>query len=345
MNDSDREAIISSLVGEASIEELRRVAEWRAGSEENEEVYGNLARLWEASGEIGPDSLPNLPPASRTIIEGARQRDPSGAAISAAGKAGTPTAGTPRRSGWPFRSGPVWAAAGVATLAVGVGLGSWIARPDEARSFGADSFVTGVDEVGTVTLQDETVVRLAPSSRLTILELDDTREVSLVGRAYFAVARDEIRPFRVRLTSGDVVEVLGTRFDVLSRERDIQIAVAEGEVRIGALGSRVDVRANEVATIREGEVPRVERVDDVYQVIDWLGSFLAFESTPLREVADELEGRFGIEIQIVDVELSERTVTGWFADQDPAAIMGGICRVVAADCTLEAGAYQMDLAP
>lgn len=338
MRDLHREAIISALAGEASLEELATLKKWRAASGGNEEAYQRIARLWSASAELAVAPSTVAPPSAKRLIETAKDR------------ADSPKRGSARRDlghfgrfGSALNWGYGWSAAAAATLAVGFLLGFWFFGDDRERAFGADVFVTGVDEIATVMLQDETVVRLAPSTRLTILDLSDVREVSLVGRAYFAVTSDQDRPFRIRLGTGDVVEVLGTRFDVMSRAEDVQVAVAEGEVRLGTLGTRVNLGANEVARITGGAIPKVERVENVYRVIDWLGPFLAFESTPMREVAIELRNRFGVEIEMADTEIAERTVTGWFADQDPEEIIGGICRVVAATCTLESGVHRMSL--
>ena len=238
----------------------------------------------------------------------------------------------------------MWTGSGMAAaLVVGLAVGLWM-RYDRAAPFGPEALVTGANEVATVTLQDETVVRLAPGSRLTFFRDDDVREVSLTGRAYFAVAKDPSRPFRVRLPGGDV-EVLGTRFDVESRDADVQVAVVEGEVRVEAHGARLQLEANQVARVPGTGSPEVRRVEDPFEVITWLGVFLAFESTPIEQVAEEFGRRFDLQVEITDEALRGRTVTGWFADQTPAEMIAGICTVLEAECVLEEEIVRMRIAP
>jgi transmembrane sensor len=221
---------------------------------------------------------------------------------------------------------------------VGFGLGRWISTtPPEP--FGLEALMTDPTEVVTVTLADQTVVRLGPESTLRFPRSDGAREVALVGRAFFTVASDPARPFRVRLPSGDI-EVLGTRFDVQSRDQNLEVAVVEGQVRVQAHGARLDLEANEVARVPREGVPEVLRVEDPYEFIDWLGRFLAFESTPVGEVASEFERRFGLRIEVAD-ELRGRTLTGWFADQSPDEMLGGVCTVLEARCSFEDAVVRM----
>jgi ferric-dicitrate binding protein FerR (iron transport regulator) len=87
----------------------------------------------------------------------------------------------------------------------------------------------------------------------------------------------------------------------------------------------------------------IQNVDDIYETIDWLGGFLAFESTPLAEVAEEIRDRFGLRITIVDSVLSTRTVTGWFTDQTREGMLAAVCTAVGAVCMIDGHDVRMDL--
>jgi ferric-dicitrate binding protein FerR (iron transport regulator) len=326
----DPAMIIAALTGRASEEELGALAAWRARSRANDEEYRSLARLWLAAGDVRgvpPDGAPPVPDAGVILARAERARiEGRPAPARAATHTGRARLGA-------------WAAAGLAaSLVVGFGLGRWISTtPPEP--FGLEALMTDPTEVVTVTLADQTVVRLGPESTLRFPRSDGAREVALVGRAFFTVASDPARPFRVRLPSGDI-EVLGTRFDVQSRDQNLEVAVVEGQVRVQAHGARLDLEANEVARVPREGVPEVLRVEDPYEFIDWLGRFLAFESTPVGEVASEFERRFGIRIEVAD-ELRGRTLTGWFADQAPTEMLGGVCTVLEARCSFEDAVVRM----
>lgn len=302
----DTTVIISALNGRASGEALRDLAAWRARSRANDEEYRTLARLWLAAGDArdpAPAATPPIPDARKLVErpeQGRIERRPG-------------TAKDATSSGSGRRPLTLWLGAGLAaSLVVGIGVGQRFAGPPR-EPFGLDALMTGANEVVTITLEDQTVVRLAPESGLRFPSGGDSREVALVGRAFFTVAKDPERPFRVRLPSG-VIEVLGTRFDVLSRDQDLQVAVVEGQVRVQAHGARLELEANEVAWVPREGVPDVRRVEDPYQVIGWLGLFPAFESTPLAEVAKEFERRFDVSVEVAD-ELLGLALTGWLAYQ------------------------------
>ncbi|MEX2048366.1 MAG: FecR domain-containing protein [Gemmatimonadota bacterium] len=226
-----------------------------------------------------------------------------------------------------------------ACLAVVIGLSVASIGLRSGNSAVSQVVMTGVDEVVTVVLEDGTMVRLAPSSRLEFGAAQ--RTVALSGKAFFAVAHRDGDPFMVRLPERTIT-VLGTRFDAEGRDGQSRVAVIEGEVRISGNGPELTTRRNEVASGPDSAPLVLERVDDIYRTIDWLATFLAFEGTPLGEVADELRNRFGLRITIADSELSARTVTGWFTDQTPDQVITAICSAVGARCLMEGAEVQME---
>jgi len=86
-----------------------------------------------------------------------------------------------------------------------------------------------------VTLSDGTQVWLNAASTLTYpIEFDDhSRQVTLDGEAYFAVAKDKARPFIVN-TAKQRVEVLGTSFNInaYSNETATKTTLLTGSVRV-----------------------------------------------------------------------------------------------------------------
>ena len=199
--------------------------------------------------------------------------------------------------------------------------------------------VTGATELSTVTLGDGSVVRLAPSSRLRLPRGLHAREVWLEGRAYFAVAHDPRRRFKVHTDLGDAV-VLGTRFDLRTDGGQLRLLVVEGRVQLETSGHTVAVDAHRLADITAAQEPAIAEVDEQYiqRTLDWTGNFLAFESTPLRAVALELGQHYSVAITVTDSTLAKKTVTGWFADEPLEDVLMLVCRAVRARCAvLESG--------
>ena len=204
------------------------------------------------------------------------------------------------------------------------------------RSFGTGEVVTGASESTTVRLGDGSVVRLGPRSRLRVTGDPDSREVWMEGHAYFAVARDESRPFRVRTLAGDAI-VLGTRFDLEAREDEMRVLVVEGAVRMGAAGSEVKVVASEVGMIDAGGGPTSHPVgvEELDRELEWVGDFIAFENTPLSQAADELSRRFDIPVVVLDSLAARETVRATFTDGESLGeIVRVLCRAVSVHCSV-----------
>lgn len=325
MTGIDPQIIIAALTGEATEDERRRLERWRAQSSDNERAFRRWARVWTVSGEFLADADdPPVPSASEIVRRAEARRQPSGEDRTARDVV--------RRRRW---------MAAAAILVIGLGLGAVASLTMRGAPLRPRTLETGIGEVATVTLEDETVVHLAPESRLEFGGGGNERGVTLFGRAYFAVTSDPSHPFRVRLPNG-TVQVLGTRFDVDSRGEEVRVAVVEGVVEMESDGGRARVEANQLGVASGDDTPTVQTVEDVFDVIDWLGRFLAFESTPLSEVALEIEHRVGLHIEIADSVLARRTVTGWFGDQAPEELLDGICAAVAAHCSVEGDSVRVE---
>ena len=314
-------------MGEATEEERAALTRWRAARPANDAEFRRQQAAWKRLGEIAGDAASDstspmderLPPAGRhPSTEGRR---PS-----------TAVRTHPRRL------------LGVVSLAAAVLVTIVAIRPlpfGPARTpLGAEDVVTGPNEVVTLTLRDGTVVRLGPESRLSFSAAEGPRDVLLEGKAYFAVPRMQKDPFRVHTQGGDV-KVLGTRFEVQARGAEVQIVVVEGEVEAGAPDNRVSIRRGQMGRLDEATAPVLEPVDNVYLATAWIGEFIAFESTPLRDVVSELEARFELRIEIGDEALASRTVSGMFINQTPAEMIANICLAVDAQCGWSGEIFRM----
>src|SRR5690606_25251504 len=173
------ETVFRVLTGRASREEEERVAAWRLRTEENERSFRELERILSAAAQADKPLLNSPPPRAEEILQ---RLEPPVAALPRLPRA------EPDRRSLRLRTVLPWAA--VLVVAVGLTL-QWIGSGPATAN--VRDVVTGPVEAATVVLDDGTVVRLAPSSRL-LSERDEERSVTLEGRAYFAVAEDPARP-------------------------------------------------------------------------------------------------------------------------------------------------------
>jgi ferric-dicitrate binding protein FerR (iron transport regulator) len=207
--------------------------------------------------------------------------------------------------------------------------------------FGTEDFFTGKAERAVIELRDGTVVRLGPESRLTVLAARVQREVTLTGRAFFAVAKDSGRPFTIRTGAG-ALTVLGTRFDVEARERDLRLIVVEGRVAMASAAGRSEIAAGEMSRVFDGRQLPTVPVKDAAAYVEWVGDFLAFQSTPLSQVAGEIERKYGVSVELRDSVLARRTITAWFSDRPLADVLRVVCLAAAARCTMSDSVVWID---
>jgi transmembrane sensor len=296
------------LRGDASEMEAERVARWRRGSLSNERHYRQLARLVETARALLPSSVDAHVPSAASLL-------------------GAPRDATPMR-GWSGR-GVVWtigAAAAVAVVTL-VGLGR---RGTAAGALGPAEVLTGPAETATVRLRDGSVVRLAPASQLRVLDKRGRREVTLDGRAYFAVAPMPNRPFVVTTRLGEA-KVLATRFELATDRDELRLVVVEGRVALSARNS-IEVRGGEESGVREGVVLPPTRVADGARLHQWVGKFLVFQATPVHDVATEVARAYGVLLLPADSSMAQRTVTATFIDRSAEHVVEVICSVVNARC-------------
>lgn len=149
-----------------------------------------------------------------------------------------------------------------------------------------------------VILSDGTKVYLNSNSyiRYPVNFSGDTRDVTLVGRAYFDVAKSKI-PFIVN-TSDMKVEVLGTSFDVESRKngKSTSVILVEGSVKVLADGQSRIISPDEKLSIdrfkRNISVTNV----DAKTLTLWKDGVLVLKDNTFDEMIESLCSWYGVEI-------------------------------------------------
>jgi transmembrane sensor len=314
------ELIIRDLNGNASPFEEERLRRWRDTTPENEQYFQDMAQVWSLTAPepvvpaSGPPDVEEILAAAPLLFDkGMRTRRTSRPWL-----------------GWGLLAASI-AAVGLGIQVVGLG------GPDPLAVHQAAQNGTL-----TVTLADGSFVRLAEGSTLREWEAEGQREVSLDGRAFFAVARDETRPFVVRAGAGEV-RVLGTRFQVVTDGDEVEAVVVEGLVRVSNDEGSVEIPAGSMARMGAREVPTAMEVDDVFALMSWPEGILVFQATPLAQVAEEVARHYGRTLRIDDPGLSQRRVTAWFQGETFEAITESLCMVTEAVCRTEAGSVTMEM--
>jgi transmembrane sensor len=272
----------------------------RAGPSEDEEidrlVLKGLGAPLEPAEAARLDALTASSPERAARAEGLMQ------AWMLAGVAGPETLAEGRASGVDRR----WVlAAGLAGLTVSAGL--WLARRPAPVIFQAPD--TGPLKA---QLADGTQVTLSRGGRMEARLDGRRRDVRLLaGEAFYAVAKDPARPFRVEARDHRLI-VLGTRFNVDPSGADgLRVDLLEGSLQVepigGAAADRVVLKPGEA--YQAGRTPRVGQAD-VDAAAAWIDGRLVFDDVALSQVALVIDRHTGQALTFADPKLARLHFSG-----------------------------------
>lgn len=188
-----------------------------------------------------------------------------------------------------------------------LGIGSTLYWKNEQSEQYMYVVASGVRCIESVLLPDGTEVRVGPNSRLTYPSdfKGETRDVKLIGQAFFNVAKDKEKPFTVHTDNMDVT-ALGTSFEVFNYdyENKIETILLEGKVKVG-LGNPDSKQRKEVMLTpdemliydKEANTVRVKNVN-AESYSGWKNQgILSFENARLSTIISRLEPWYGRKIK------------------------------------------------
>ncbi len=319
-NVDQHELLTRYFSGEATTAERARVEAWRQASPENQQVFADLAQIWQYAAPRRLPQIPNIDQAwSELSAKLGLPPEAQPARILEMKKAPLPAA---RKV---FRSDRyVWAAAAVLLLAFATILYQY-----SHKATGLKKITTAYAQQESVELPDGTVVKLNSGSEIQFLKNfpDSARYVILTGEAYFEVTHDN-RPFFVN-TGNAQIRVLGTKFGIWARDEQTRLTVREGRVSLRALElppvAAVELTANQMSVCRQQNPPESPRAIDAGHLLGWLEGKIVFDQTSLTEVVAELQRVYNVTIELSDPALGKHTITGSFHRKPIESVLASIC--------------------
>ena len=219
-----------------------------------------------------------------------------------------------RRVGW-MR----WVAAASLLLALGIGIWQQTrphSSPYEQQLAALPNTtiekINASQQVQTIHLPDQSVVMLAPESRMSypVSFGQQNRTVYLSGEATFAVTRNTGNPFLVHANEV-VTKVLGTRFTVraFDRESKVQVQVQSGQVSVYRNEPATSsVRQKGVMLLTNQQVVFNRETDQFDKLLVETPAIIpsparkkatpsfVYNDTPITQVLQELKEAYGIDI-------------------------------------------------
>ena len=160
-----------------------------------------------------------------------------------------------------------------------------------------------------LVLSDGTKVWLNSDSKLEFPNtfVGDERRVKLAGEAYFEVAKNKAKPFRVEVDRVEVV-VLGTSFNIHAYDEAVKTTLVEGAVKLNVAGKAYSLSPGFEANVDQVGVKIVK--SDVYEQIAWKDGRFVFREKRLEEVMSILSRWYDFEIFYQNAAVKDLHFTG-----------------------------------
>lgn len=156
-----------------------------------------------------------------------------------------------------------------------------------------------------VTLPDHSRVWLnaASSIRYATAFTGNERRVEITGEAYFEVAKEKNKPFRVAIApvargaSPVIVEVLGTEFNVnaYSNEAAVKTTLLEGKVKVLSGSQSSTIVPGQQAQLIKGIVQVVDHAD-LEEAMAWKNNTFVFNNLTIEDIMRQLSRWYDVEV-------------------------------------------------
>jgi len=342
--------LVKHLLGETGPEESARVESWLAADPANRHYYEHFRLIWQESRRLGDNSRgsdeqeeaawqkfrqrihrpsPERTSGSLSITELAKvtpekerveAAPPKGQTLDVwrnwtkfskrpivpnlqAVKATPPT--VPRR-----RILPSWARVAAILLLVASITGLvYLAGHNTAAP---DKIVASNTAVLTDTLPDGSLITLNKQSDISYpAKFKSQRTVKLQGEAFFKIASEKEKPFRV-YTNGITITVLGTSFNVRNKGTTTEIIVESGLVRVTDSLHSILLHPSEKLILHKGDttLSRDATRSELYKY--YRTKEFICDNTPLWQLAESLEEAYDVKIEIASPLLRQQKINTVF---------------------------------
>ena len=183
-------------------------------------------------------------------------------------------------------------------------------------AFSKKQDITSAAEEKSVLLADGTEVILNSESELTYNRNYNkyNRSVHLVGEAYFNVKKGNI-PFNV-LTPHGKISVLGTSFNIRTRNDGFEVGVNDGEVQVSNKSTLIHLSKGQLIDVKSEFISSNILQIPTDQYPDWLNRKFYCNETTLESLCLEIERTFDIKINFTNPNLKSLTITGLIEASD-----------------------------
>jgi ferric-dicitrate binding protein FerR (iron transport regulator) len=116
------------------------------------------------------------------------------------------------------------------------------------------------------------------------------RKVELTGEAYFEVAKNHQKPFRVLLEDSTTIVVTGTHFNIhaYKNENEKQVTLLEGSVTVANAHNVTKLEPSTQAVIKDRGIIK-RNVSDAEEITGWKDGLFVFRDAPIESIMIQIE--------------------------------------------------------
>lgn len=160
------------------------------------------------------------------------------------------------------------------------------------------------------------------------------RKVEITGEAYFEVAKDKSKPFRVKFNQSEV-QVLGTSFNIMaySEEGPSKTTLVEGSVFIKNVGKNAKLKpGQQAAVLSSGQIKTKYIALD--EAVAWKNGMFYFKNAGIEEVMRQLSRWYDVEIDYSG-KIPARQFTGKVSRDVNLSEVANMLRYAGVHCRIE----------
>lgn len=151
-----------------------------------------------------------------------------------------------------------------------------------------------------IVLADGTKVFLNSKSSITYPTTfsGKVRNVTLVGEAYFEVAKNAAMPFKVNVAGKQQVEVLGTHFNIMAYadDNDIKTTLLEGSVKVSLPGYQAILKPGQMANHKLSTSSVTIVAADMDEVMAWRNGYFQFHHEDIKSIMKKIARWYNVDV-------------------------------------------------
>lgn len=138
----------------------------------------------------------------------------------------------------------------------------------------------------------------ASSIRFT-MGIEQTRNVSIEGEAFFSVVKNAANPFTILVWNELEIQAIGTRFNVVAyNKEDVKTTLVDGKLRLKGKKQEAILTAGQKAIYtKEGKIQKIQDTNAIVKATGLTEGIFVFREDDLKTIMEELGRWYGYTVK------------------------------------------------